>query len=240
MADDGTLPARRSSQEEVEAFLRQVAAVPRPATGRRGRLVFAMDATASRQPTWDQACRIQGEMFEATAALGGLDIQLVYYRGFGECRAGRWVGDADSLLGLMGKVSCVAGRTQIGRVLAHVLGETRRDRVNALVFVGDAMEEEIDELAHRAGELGLLGVPAFIFHERGDPVARHAFQTIARLTGGAYCPFDASSARQLRDLLAAVAVFAAGGRTALEDFGRTRGETVRLLTSQLGRGPGGG
>jgi len=35
---------------------------------------------------WDQACRLQGEMFEATTAMGGLDVQLVFYRGFDECR----------------------------------------------------------------------------------------------------------------------------------------------------------
>lgn len=242
MGDDCGLPAQRSSRAEVEAFLRQVAAIPPrpgsgPATGKRGRLIFAMDATASRQPSWDRACRIQGEMFTATEALGGLEVQLVYYRGFGECRSGRWVSSSDELLRLMGKVSCMAGRTQIGRVLAHAAAQAKEERVNALVFVGDAMEEELDLLADRAGELGLLGVPVFLFHERGDPMVRHAFQTIARLSGGACCPFDSSSARQLRDLLAAVAAYAAGGRAALEDFSRGRDPAVRLLTDQLGRGP---
>ena len=63
---------------------------PTPA-GERGRLIFAMDATASREPTWDHACHIQGEMFRETQALGGLEIQLIYYRGFGECKASPWV-----------------------------------------------------------------------------------------------------------------------------------------------------
>lgn len=242
MGDDRGLPARQSSQAEVDAFLRQVAATPRqpesgPAAGVRGRLVFAMDATASRQPSWDRACHLQGEMFAVTDALGGLEVQLVYYRGFGECRASRWVASADELRGLMGKVVCMAGRTQIGRVLAHAVTQRKQGRVNALVFVGDAMEEELDLLADRAGELGLLGVPVFLFHERGDPAVRRAFQTVARLSGGACCPFDAGSAQQLRDLLAAVAAYAAGGRAALEDFGRGRDPAVRLLTDQLGRGP---
>ncbi len=236
MAERDHLPAQqRSSQADVDAFLRQVAALPRSATGTRGRLMFAMDATASREPTWDRACQIQGEMFQATAALGGLDIQLVYYRGFRECQASPWVGNSQDLLRRMTAVSCMAGQTQIGRVLGHCIKQSKARKVNALVFVGDCMEEDVDQLAHQAGELGLLGVPVFIFHERGDPIAKRAFQTIARLSGGAYCPFDGSSAQQLRDLLEAVAVYAAGGRAALENLSRARGEAVRLLTSQVGQ-----
>ncbi|MBI1209035.1 MAG: VWA domain-containing protein [Azospirillum sp.] len=237
MADSGKkLPSTLASDGEVDAFLRKIAATPVVrAGGRRGRLIFAMDATASRQPTWDRACHIQSEMFEATAALGGLDIQLTYFRGFRECKASSWIGTAVELQRRMSKVSCQAGHTQICRVLTHALNETRKSRVDAVVFVGDCMEEDIDELCHRAGELGVLGVPVFLFQERSDPIAKRAFQEVARLTRGAYCRFDLSSARQLQDLLAAVAVYAAGGRAALEDFGRRRGgETVRLLTAQVG------
>jgi hypothetical protein len=234
--DRDKLPARTSTAAEVDAFLRKVASATPPSaarTGRRGRLIFAMDATASRQPTWDRACRIQAEMFEATDALGGLSIQLVFYRGFRECLASPWVEKPAELARRMTGVSCLGGQTQIGRVLAHALKETRRQKVDALVFVGDAMEEEIDVLCHRAGELGLLGTPAFIFHEGGDPVAGRAFDQIARLTGGAACPFDGASAQQLRDLLGAVAVFAAGGRAALEDYGKARGGAVLLLSNRI-------
>ncbi|ALJ39171.1 VWA domain-containing protein [Azospirillum brasilense] len=240
MAERDNLPAQqRSTQTEVDDFLSRVAALPRATGGPRGRLMFAMDATASREPTWDRACQIQGEMFQATSALGGLDIQLVYYRGFRECQASPWVGNAQDLLRRMTAVSCMAGQTQIARVLGHCIKQTRDRKVNALVFVGDCMEEDVDQLAHQAGQLGLLGVPVFIFHERGDLIAKRAFQTIARLSGGAYCPFDGSSAQQLRDLLSAVAVYAAGGRAALEHYSRGRGDAVRLLTSQLGSGQGG-
>ncbi len=103
------------------------------------------------------------------------------------------------------------------------------------MFVGDCMEEDVDRLCHLAGELGMLGVPAFLFHEGEEPVARRAFKEIARLTRGAYCAFDASSAGQLRDLLSAVAVYAAGGQKALQDFGKNRSEVVRQLTRQLGK-----
>jgi hypothetical protein len=226
-----------ASRRDVDAFIRQVEAMPqaRPASG-RGRLIFAMDATASREPTWDRACHIQGEMFETTAGLGGLAIQLVFYRGFGECKASRWLTTAADLHHAMRSVFCVGGQTQIERVLDHALKATKQTQVNALVFVGDAMEENPDALCHRAGELGLLGVPVFVFHEGGNVAAARTFREIARLSKGAYCPFDLASARQLRDLLAAVAVYAAGGRRALEDYGKRQGGAALLLTSQLAKG----
>lgn len=230
-----------ASESDVDAFLKKVAETPaRAGGGGRGRLIFAMDATASREPTWDHACQIQGEMFSETSALGGLQVQLVFYRGFGECRASKWASDAAALLRLMTGVSCRGGQTQIAKVLDHARREAAKQPVNALVFVGDAMEENIDKLCHKAGELGLLGVPMFVFHEGGDPVAGRAFREMARLTGGAYCPFDASSARQLRDLLSAVAVYAAGGRRALLEYGKAKGGDVLRLTHQMGGTGGGG
>jgi hypothetical protein len=224
-----------STQSQVDAFLAKVRATPPPAPGRRGRLIFAMDATASREPTWDVAARLQGEMFSETAALGGLDIQLVYYRGFAEFVAGPWESRADDLLRRMSTVTCQAGQTQIGNLLAHARAEAQRGKVDALVFVGDAVEEDVDRLGRLAGELGLLGVRAFLFHEGADPDARRAFEHVAKLTGGACCPFDRASASQLRDLLSAVAVYAAGGRRALADFSRKRGGLVLQLTHQLER-----
>jgi hypothetical protein len=233
---ESQLPAA-SKQAEVEAFLRQVAAMPavRPASG-RGRLVFALDATASREPTWDHACRLQGEMFEATASLGGLDVQLVFYRGFGECKASRWLSRTQDLHAAMRKVSCVGGQTQIARVLTHAIDEAKAGRVNALVFVGDAMEESLDEVCRLAGELALLNVPAFVFHEGANPAAGRAFKEIARLSRGAYCTFSNASAQQLKELLGAVAVFAAGGRKALSDYSQKMGGATLLLTRQMAGG----
>lgn len=237
MSDDDKRIQRRSSRTEVDEFLHQVAAAPvSQGAGGRGRLIFALDATASREPTWDGAARIQAEMFNETRNLGGLAIQLVYYRGFLEFEASAWCLDADELLRRMTRVFCAAGQTQIGRVLQHTLAETRRQKVNALVFVGDCMEENPDELARLAGELGLLGVPAFVFQEGRDPGVERIFRQIAKLSGGAFCHFDAGSARQLSELLSAVAVYAAGGRKALEEQGRRKGGLVLQLTHQLKRG----
>lgn len=231
---DDRLPATNKTAE-VDAFLRQIAAMPvvKPASG-RGRLIFALDATASREATWDRACRLQGEMFDATSALGGLDVKLVFYRGFDECKASRWLGGTADLHRAMRAVSCIGGETQIARILGHALREARARKVNALIFVGDAMEEKVDELCRLAGELGLLGVPIFLFHEGGDPVAGQAFRQIARLSAGAYCPFDAGSAQQLRELLGAVAAYAAGGGRALADYGKRTGGAALLLADRIG------
>jgi hypothetical protein len=239
MAKEPKLPPKVPgiSSSEVDAFLRKLAVTPAPspaaAGSARGRLIFAMDATASREPTWDRASQLQAEMFKETEALGGLEVQLIYYRGFGECRASPWVAESAQLLRFMTGVFCLAGRTQLGKVLNRAIRETREKKVSALVFVGDAMEEDIDHLGHMAGQLGLLGVPCFMFHEGNDPVSRQAFQQIARLSGGAFCTFDSASARQLRELLSAVAVFAAGGRRALADYSRRTGGLVRQLTHQV-------
>lgn len=219
---------------EVDAFLQKVAATPAvKAAGSKGRLIFALDATASREPTWDQACHIQAEMFTEASALGGLEIQMVYFRGFGEFHAAPWYSTSGDLVGAMTRVTCLGGHTQIGKVLRHAIAETRRKRVNALVYVGDCMEEQVDELCQMAGQLGMLGVPAFVFQEGREPVAMRAFQQIAKLTDGAYCSFDASSAQTLRDLLRAVAAFAAGGRKALQDFSRKAGGDVKLIAQQI-------
>ena len=224
----------QSGAGEVEAFLEAVRRTP-PAQvgGKRGRLIFAMDATASRQPTWDRAAEVQAQMFLEADRLGGLDVQLVYYRGFGECRASRWVADAAGLVRLMTGVACRAGHTQIGRVLRHAAKEARLRPVQALVLIGDALEESADELGHLAGELGLLGVKAFMFQEGRDPAVERTFREVARLTGGAFCRFDAGAAAELRALLGAVAAYAAGGRDALQALERRSGPAVRLLSRQL-------
>ena len=198
---------------EIDAFVQRSRTLQSTATEQRGRLIFAMDATASRQATWDMACQLQGEMFREVSSL---DVQLVYYRGFGECRASGWVSSGERLANLMSRITCRAGQTQIGKVLAHGRHETEKAKVQALVFIGDAMEEAIDELRVAAAELGSRGIRAFMFQEGNDAKVECAFREIARLTHGAYCRFDAGAPRQLAELLRAVAAYAAGGVKALE------------------------
>src|SRR6266436_7104378 len=171
MPNDPSVPSLSSDKRDaIDAFLEKVRAPATVSPGARGRLIFALDATASRQPIWDSACQLQADMFRETAAIGGLDVQLVYYRGLGECRASRWVSQAERLGTLMERIDCRGGHTQLGKILAHAKREAQGAKVQTLVFVGDAMEEKLDDLCHAAGELGLLGVPAFMFQEGFDPI----------------------------------------------------------------------
>jgi hypothetical protein len=227
-------PAAASPRPEIDAFIKRARTLAPPTEpGRRGRLIFALDATMSRQPTWDTACRLQADMFREAGAIGGLDVQLVYFRGLGECGASRWVSDGARLAGLMTRISCRGGHTQIGKVLAHTRRECQTAKVQALVYVGDAMEEAIDDLAAAAGALGLIGVPAFVFQEGHDPIAEKAFREIARLTRGAYCGFDVGSAHELGELLRAAAVYAAGGVKALADLSARRNTGAQKLLAQM-------
>ena len=224
------LPERPpSTSEDIAAFVARAKAMSPFASGKKGRLIFALDATMSRQPAWDMACALQADMFREAAALGSLDIRLVYYRGFNECRASGWISDSATLARLMGKIDCRGGNTQIGKVLSEARREAVASGVRAVVFVGDAMEEGVDDLCVKAGELGLLKVPVFMFQEGHDTAVERAFREIARLTGGAWSRFDPGAAAQLRELLRAAAAYAAGGREALLRLSRSDSGAANLL-----------
>ena len=172
-------------------------------------------------------------MFAEAGKIGGLQVQLIYFRGFNECRASKWVKKPEDLGRLMGKVDCQGGNTQIGRVFSHVKNEVAKAQVNAVIYVGDAQEEMIDALCQSAGELALLGIPLFMFQEGTDREAAIGFQELARLTHGAYFKLDENSPNILAELLRAVAAYASGGRKALADRAQ-HGGAARLLLDQLG------
>ena len=224
----------KTTQISVDAFLKELSLRPSFFHGTpKGRLLFSMDATSSRQPTWDTAVQIQGEMFSATSDLGGLAIQLAFYRGFGQFKVSQWTDSEAEMKRLMMSVSCLAGETQITKILKHALSETSKAKVNAVVFVGDCVEEDVDKLGNLAGELGLVGLPVFIFQEANDPIASFAFQQIAKLSGGACVQFDQASAQKLSKLLGAIAVYAAGGRNALKNLAKSQGGVVSQISNQM-------
>jgi hypothetical protein len=228
------LPAKPSSGRDIDAFLSQAAKVPSLAQA-KGRLIFAIDATMSRQPTWNKAVEIQSEMFAVAQSIGGLAVQLVYFRGAGEFRASDWTASPTVLGNRMRDVTCRSGFTQLCRVLSHAVAEAGQTKVGALVYVGDAFEESPDVAASEAGRLALLGVPAFMFHEGEDPNAAAVFQEIARLTKGVYARFDSGAAKQLRDLLTAAAIYATGGAVALREHAQKKGGEVLRLANALSR-----
>jgi hypothetical protein len=214
-----TLPAPPS--QRVAAFLEKVK------VNQRARLIFALDATASRQPTWDASAKLQAEMFNEAGHIGGLEIQLVYYRGLDECKASHWTGNAGELAQTMSRIMCESGPTQIGKIFAHARKEHAQQPINAVVFVGDAMEESAPTLYDAAAG---LGVPCFMFQEGNDPEVARVFKELASLTKGAYCIFSSGAAHVLAELLRAVAAFAVGGLQALSD---QRTDSARKLLGQM-------
>src|SRR5262249_3516944 len=151
-----TQKPKRDVGSDIDAFVRRSRALQSTTKRHRGRLIFALDATGSRQRTWDVACEIQAEMFHEVS---GLNVQLVYFRGHNECRASGWISSGDRLACLMSRITCSTGGTQIGRVLMHAKCEMAKNKVQAMVFVGDCLEEALDELAVTARELGAAGLP---------------------------------------------------------------------------------
>jgi hypothetical protein len=222
-------PARRSSAQDIDRFLQQSRNITE-FVAKQPRLLFAIDATASRQPTWDQACQVQQEMFRATGEVNSLAVQLAYYRGFRQFSASPWLTDSHQLAQLMATVQCEGGHTQIARLLRHAQAEHSKLAVRALVFIGDAVEESPDTLCELAGQCGLLQLPLFLFQEGREQAVEKTFRSMASLSGGAFARFDSSSAGTLAALLGAVARYAAGGRTALEN---SSGDSARLLLNQL-------
>ncbi|MFV8818185.1 VWA domain-containing protein [Haliea sp. E17] len=222
-------PARRSSSTEITRFLQKSRAITRFQAG-KARLLFSLDATASRQPTWDHASHLQQEMFRAVQDNNALSVQLCYYRGFGEFHASRWTGDAQEITRAMARVHCEGGHTQIERLLRHALAEHGQEKIRALVFIGDALEENPDTLCQLAGQCGLLQLPLFVFQEGRQPAVEQCFRALARLSGGAWASFDQSSAATLAALLRAVASYATGGVAALEKQGN---ESAKLLLQQI-------
>lgn len=217
-----------TSSQEVDAFVALLA--KSPANQASGRLLFAMDATLSRQPAWDKAVHIQSTMFEEAGKVNGLAMKLVYFRGYDECRASPWKSDGLSLARLMQRVTCLGGQTQISRVLDCARKQIMAQPVSSLVYIGDAVEENPDRLVKGATEPGMLGCKLFIFQDGGNAQAAAVFKAMARHSGGGYFQFDASSANRLAALLRAVARYASGGRKALEARGSPE---ERLLLEQL-------
>ena len=231
---NGSGEVRKTDPAAIDSFLsRAKALAPSNPTEATGRMIFALDATMSRQPTWDLAQSLQGRMFEAANGFGGLAVQLVFFRGLGECRASGFVTGGRGLADLMSKIKVKGGETQIAKILKHATEEARTSRVGALIFVGDASEENPDTLVALAGALATRGVKAFMFQEGADAQVRNLFKEIARVTGGAYAAFDPSAPARLAELLGAAAAYAAGGRSALEDQARKGGAEAKALLGQI-------
>ncbi|MCZ6889398.1 MAG: VWA domain-containing protein [Gammaproteobacteria bacterium] len=222
------LPASKS---DVDHFLARAKTAKAPALRSTHRIIFALDATASRAPTWDLACSLHDELFNAARDAGNIAVQLVYYRGIDGFNYTEWSTTPASLLARMSTVRCLGGRTQILRVIRHARAQAAAHPVKAVVFVGDCFEEDQDRVAAAAGELAVYGTPMFIFQEGGDRVAGQVFRYLADITRGAHVPFSDGSADELRILLRAVAAYASEGRAGLQRH--LSNPLVKRLLTQL-------
>jgi hypothetical protein len=220
MTGDLITPSRRAA---VDAFLQRNRETI--AAGGRGRLIFALDATFSRQPTWDMAIELQASMFAEAAKLGGLQVQLAFFRGT-ECQASNWTVNPHVLADKMRRISCVGGVTQWGRVFGHVRQEHRKKPIAAVVAIGDCCEEVAGALYDAVAGLPRL----FVFQEGDDPAASAVFPELARRTGGAHFKLGPDSACELEGLLRSIAIYVAAGPTALAD---QRTDSARKLLTQL-------
>jgi hypothetical protein len=189
----------------------------KPLVRPKGRLIFALDATASRQPTWAIARELQARLFTDSAPVGQLKVQLAFYRG-DECKFSKWHDSGETLVNLMYGIECVGGVTQIRKILSHAVTETLKEQVQGLVFVGDALEEPIAELASIAGELGSLHTPIHVFQEGRDAAVRDGFRLLALRSGGAYYELDPNrpgGIAKFASQLGAIARHVVGDKTAL-------------------------
>lgn len=221
-------PPTHQNSKEVDAFLSAANQLPLPAAKRSTttRIMFALDATASRQPTWDMACSLHAELFLAAREVGEVAVQLLFYRGLGELKKSPWITSKQRLLDLMQRVYCSGGLTQIARLLKEATREAAKHPVKALIFVGDCFEESEDQALALAGQLALLNTPVIMLQEGSFPEATSAFSKIAQLSGGAHLPFASGSAEHLRRLLGAAVSFAVGGRELLEQEGSAAAREV--------------
>lgn len=169
----------------------------------------------SRLPTWDRAMTHQSSMFDVVGRTVDLTVQLVYFRWLDECRASKWVINAGALRNLMLGIACLAGKTQISKILKHAVKETTEEQVSALIYIEDAIEEGFEGFFQKPVELGVRGIRCFFFQDGQDIIAGRGFREMARLTEGAYFQLGPGSASELAELLSAVALYARGGMKAL-------------------------
>ena len=200
----------------------------------RPRLLFAMDATASREASWNVAKEITGAMFEAVP--GALDIALAYHGGGQLREVTPFSSNAKVFLDQVHIVRCTEGVTALNQVLEKA---TQLSGLKALIYIGDCFEEDLSLAMEFAKQLKLRGVRCFMFHDTSSSgqgydvqTAATVFASIAQISGGALLPFDENSPDLVKALLEAIAIYAAQGIKALEKK-RASLPAARLLLEQI-------
>lgn len=200
----------------------------------RARLVFALDATGSRQVTWE-TCAVPLTDALLTALPGHqLDVALAWYGG-GRVTFTGFTSHLGTLRDRAAGVRPKAGRTQFLEILTRCVLQT--EGVKVVCLVADTFEESPPLALKLADALKARGTRLLILHDSASQTFGGAeiFAQMAERTGGAVLPFDASALPRMKDLVGAIGVLAVGGTPMLE----ARQETMpaaKLLLSHLGRG----
>lgn len=241
--DEKNLPAKSDhssfldkvrSSKAMSATPKQEILAKAIANPKRPRLLFAMDATASREACWNVAKEITGAMFEAVP--GELDVALAYHSGGLLQQMTEFSSQAKAFLDKVQSVRCSAGSTALNQILDKA---TQTIGLKAFIYIGDCFEENPTLAVELAEQLKLKGVRCFIFHDVSSQLqgydtkaARKVFEQIAKITGGALLPFDEKSPALVRELLAAISIYATGGIKALEQTTKLL-PAARLLLEQM-------
>jgi hypothetical protein len=181
----------------------------------RPRLVFGFDATASREPAWATARKVTDALVQALP--GELDVALAVHGGSMLHTFTEFTSDPNKLRDRAAGIACIAGTTRLLPILSRALSNAG---VRVVVYIGDVFEESPVRGRKLADAMGLKGIKLIVLHDTVDWNARRdaeVFLDMARRTGGCVLPFDANAPARLRDLLAAVAVYAVGGEPLLKE-----------------------
>lgn len=189
----------------------------------RVRIGFIVDATASRDGAWEQAQTVQGRMFQAVAGLGRVSLRLVHFGG-GELTDHGWSENTRKLATRMAAVRCRQGLTQVLPALRVFMDDG--EKIDAVILVGDAFEEEPAEALMLCHTLRIRGIRVFAFFEGELLAAEDQFRLIAGTTGGRFARLGDDL--PLTDLCEGVALLAAGGEKAVRRLGNERARRLLL------------
>ncbi len=206
---------------------------PRPAplsehgTTLRPRLVFGFDATASREPAWAAARQVTDALVRALP--GALDVALAVHGGSRLHTFTDFTSNPAALRDRAASVQCQSGATRLLPILSRAMAA---QGVRVVTYIGDVFEESPARGRKLADAMGQRGIRLFVLHDVADWNARRdaeLFLDLARRTGGCVLPFDTEAPDRLRELLAAIAVYAVGGTALLTERRETLPGAALLL-----------
>jgi hypothetical protein len=198
-----------------------------------------LDATASRSYSWELSRTLTAAMFNAIP--GELDIALAWHAGTKLQEITTFSSDAAPFTNAIRSMRTESGQTRLNEILAAATKMTPPIRV--FVYVGDCYEEDEKEAYIYARRLNRIHTTCFFFHDASSTdaynqnyidalaTAKTVFENIVAITGGMVLPFTRNAPDEIKNLLEAIAVYAAGGVKLLEERRKTLAAAPKLLAS---------